>query len=166
MEFGTVADWVAAIASLGALGIAVMAWITARSLGARDHERARKDQAERVSAWFAAEIHEGSKVAYGVMLRNSSANPVYEVEVVAKSKFANGTYPPLRLTCLPPGAHWASWSNQDKDWSFPVDSASVSNELRPVAMSGKLGIGLLRFRDGSNAIWSRTDQGALVEQVQ
>lgn len=98
--------------------------------------------------------------AYGIILRNSSPNLVYDVEVVAKSKYTV-TYAPLKLTCLPPGTHWAAWDSNSKDWAFPVDSSVVPHELRPVAMSGKLGIQLLRFRDAGDGVWSREEQGAL-----
>lgn len=92
------------------------------------------------------------------MMSNSSSNLIYDIEVEAKSKFDAG-YPPLKLTCLPPGTHWIPWNG--KEWDFPVDSGVVPNELRPIARSGKLGIKRLRFRDASDVIWTREEQGAL-----
>jgi hypothetical protein len=163
MQFGTLADWVAALASIGALAIAALAWITARRFGSGEEERTRRGQAERISAWFASEVRDGTALAYGIMLKNASATLVYDIEVVAKSKI-NGTYPPLRLTCLPPGSHWAAWSARDNSWGFPVDPATVWNDLQPVASSDKLGIQMLSFRDASDHVWTRVDQGALASR--
>lgn len=164
MDFGNLADWVAAVGSLGALVVAALAWGTARRVGAREEKRAKREQAEKISAWFASEIRDEEAIAYGIMLKNSSPNLVYDVEVVAKSKFG-GTYQPLRLTCLPPGTHWVSWNAKSKAWDFPVDSSGVGNELRPVVRSEKLGIQLLRFRDASDGVWTREEQGSLAAAV-
>jgi hypothetical protein len=164
MDFGNLADWVAAVGSLGALVVAALAWLTARRVGAREEARAKRDQAEKISAWFASEIREERVLAWGIMLKNSSPNLVYDVEVVAKSKLG-GTTKPLRLTSLPPGTYWVSWGAKAKAWEFPVDSSGVENELRPVVSSERLGIQFLRFRDASDGVWKREEQGSLTVSV-
>ena len=167
-SFGTVADWLSAIASLGALGVAFAAFGTARRLGRleveRDHrarDHGRREQATSVTAWMAAEIVDGKATAYGVVLRNSSPNVVYDVTVTTKSKSDAASHP-LVLTVVPPGTYWVRSQLETRyKWAFPVDVARIRHEIRPVSKSQQIGVELLVFRDTSDQLWERRANGIL-----
>ena len=166
--FGTVADWLSAVASLGALGVAFGAFGTARRLGrleverdARSRDRGRREQAMSVTAWMAAQIVDEQAVGYGVVLRNSSSNVVYDVTVTTKSKSAAASQP-LVLTVVPPGTYWVrSQPDERFKWAFPADIARIRQEIRPVAKSQQIGVERLVFRDASDQLWERQSNGML-----
>jgi hypothetical protein len=168
-SFGTVADWLTAGASAGALGVAFAAFWTARRLGrlefdrdVRARERGQREQAASVTAWVAAQIVNDQAVAYGVVLHNASSNVVYELSVSTTTKSSQVRVPALTLTVLPPGTYWARSQPDDKfKWAFPVEVARIPDEIRPISKSPRIGVERLAFRDASEQLWERQANGIL-----
>jgi hypothetical protein len=168
--FGTASDWLSAIASVGALGVAFAAFVTAQRLGRLEIERerrvleqGRREQAVCVTAWVAEEIVDNETSLYGVMVHNPSTNVVYDLSVITTSKYASSRLTPLTLTLVPPGTYWTRWQPESKfKWAFPVDASRVTLEIRPISKSRRIAVERLSFRDASDQRWDRHANGILV----
>jgi hypothetical protein len=170
-SFGSVADWLTAGASAGALGVAFAAFWTARRLGrlefdrdVRARERGQREQAASVTAWVATQIVNGKEAGYGVVLHNASQNVVYDLSVSTTSKLPRWELPALKLTVLPPGTYWTrSRPKTAYKWDFPVEVSRLADEIRPVSKSQEIGVAHLAFRDSSDQFWERRANGILAQ---
>lgn len=160
---GSVAEWVSALATVGALIAAVYAGKVARNLfdleTKRDdavHQLQRQEQARQVSAWAVVDPDEGTS---GIEIVNSSSSPVYDVEIQA-TKSDGSTAPPLDLALLPPGRFYSTAGVERFYWSIPDPSDSP---LRPVSKTDGWRVQQLTFRDSANIRWTRHASGHLEE---
>ncbi|WP_419817620.1 hypothetical protein [Glaciibacter flavus] len=165
MTMGTLPDWIAAAAALGALFAAISAGRQAKRLfdieRGRDHaveERRSRSQAESVAAWVAAQITDPKPISYGVVVRNASEDVVYDIDVKVSDKFDRDVSN-LHLQILPPGSFYVAQAG--KDWAFAAEVQSFSEEIRPVTKSAKIGILNLEFRDAAGSKWRRVNSGLL-----
>jgi hypothetical protein len=165
---GSVAEWVSAVAALGALGAAVYAGIAAWRLyriesardGAADAER-RQLQARQVSAWVAVAVEEESVRSSGIEIINGSSAPVYDLAIQVNGETGAAQHP-LTLTVLPPGRFFAA-KDPTYHWTFPDPAEAIGLSLRPVAKSTKWRVEHLKFRDSANVHWTRDADGVLLE---
>lgn len=163
---GSVADWVNALAAIGALGAAIYAGLVARHLYEIESNRdlaasteRRREQATAISAWVSVTAEENYTA--GVEIINVSPAPVYDVRIEVNDR--NGTpLRPLTLTVLPPGRFFAS-TDDKYGWSFPNPSEAVGKPLRPVARSNNWRVQQLSFRDSADVHWARDADGTLTE---
>ena len=171
MSWGTVFEGVSAVATGGALVAAMIAARQAKQLfgieSARDEqakEVERRSHATRISAWAAMQIRPGGEPIFGVMIRNSSDDPVYDLRAVCHG-FTTGKTPSLR--CIPPGEYFVP--NRDQHtadgrvfrWDYAKPVAEIRDPVRPFTASDKRGVDELTFRDNSGVAWRRTAQGEL-----
>ncbi|GAB3618314.1 hypothetical protein GCM10027416_28710 [Okibacterium endophyticum] len=167
--WGSVAEWVTALVTLGALAAAVGAGLTTRRLYLIESERDRlgaeersRRQAQNVAAWVAAAIDGGDAPdSYGVVIHNSSSAVIYDVSVRATRK-GGGELELLKLHVVPPGEYYAEYQPGAKfAWGFPSAVSATGMEIRPVTKSAAMGIKRLEFRDSADRRWLRSDSGSL-----
>lgn len=190
MELGTIAEIVAACASLGALGAAIVAAIHAKRLltteSGRDElaaERSHSQQARAVSAWCAVQVRPSGAKRFGVVIRNGSDSVIYDLIVVVSGVWgADVEASPIKLVALPPGdylvlegGHSADDPDDEDDheqkgpkrhprpWGYLAAVAAFDGEVRPVTVAIHRRILALTFTDSGNSRWSRQSDGALAQ---
>lgn len=169
MGLNTFFEGLSAIATAGALIAAVYAGFEARRLfriesgrdkQARDAERKR--QPSQVSAWAATRIKTGGRIIFGVVIRNSSDDPVYNVQVECHG-FTTPRVPTLQ--CLPPGEYFVANTVEEDptaEWDYPKPIREVMGDpLRPFTISDARGVDAITFRDNTGAGWHRAARGEL-----
>jgi hypothetical protein len=172
MGWGTFFEGLSALATVGALIAAIGAGKQAKRLfqieSSRDEQAQRADrrrQAARISAWAAMRIEVGGKPIYGVVVRNSSDDPVYDVRVACHG-FTTERAPQLR--CVPPGEYFVANVDIRKPdgkffrWDYAKPVAEIRDPVRPFTASDNRGIDELSFRDNAGAPWRRAARGELV----
>ncbi|GAA3092848.1 hypothetical protein JOF29_007029 [Kribbella aluminosa] len=153
------AEWVSALAALGALVAAVFAGIAAWRLYKIEDDREQRAQARQVSAWISVKLDDQDE-PYGIELTNGSLAPVYDVTI--RSTNRNGVeQPALNLTVLPPGRFFAERAESKYHWDHPDPADDFSCPLRPVARTDKWQVRELIFRDSANVTWDRDAAGVL-----
>ncbi|WP_427885475.1 hypothetical protein ACQHIV_24535 [Kribbella sp. GL6] len=156
------AEWVSALAALGALVAAVFAGIAAWRLYKIEDDRELQAQARQVSAWISVKL-DGENAPYGIEFTNGSLAPVYDVTVLAND--SNGVrQDKLDLTVLPPGRYFAEKIKASYHWAYPDPVEEVGYPLRPVAKSTKWRVEQLTFRDSANVAWTRDAAGVLTRR--
>lgn len=127
---------------------------------ARDADRKR--QATQVSAWAATRIKTGGRIIFGVVIRNSSDDPVYDVQVECHG-FTSPQVPTLQ--CVPPGEFFAANTVEEDataEWDYPKPVREVVGDpLRPFTISDARGVDAITFRDNTGAGWHRAARGEL-----
>lgn len=110
MQWGSVADWVAALGGVLAVVAAVVAWHVSQRLLELERERDRvraaaatRAQAELVFVLGAKLSQRGDDEAWGIYLYNGSDKPIYGVHVESQRIGGGGLNPPLSIGALPPG---------------------------------------------------------------
>jgi len=125
-------------------------------------EAERKRQASQVSAWAATRIKTGGRIGFGVVLRNSSDDPVYDVQVECHG-FTSSRVPTLQ--CLPPGEFFVANTVEEDaaaEWDYPKPIREVAGDpLRPFTISDARGVDAIIFRDNTGAGWHRAARGEL-----
>lgn len=132
---------------------------SARDEQARVTDRQR--QATRISAWAATRIRSGGRVVFGVVVRNSSDDPVYDVQVECHG-FSSPRV--ATLQCVPPGEYFVAnlvGSDSSHDWDFPKPRGEIRDPMRPFTISDARGVDTIAFRDSTGTPWHRAAQGAL-----
>jgi hypothetical protein len=158
-DWGTVPDWLAAIGTLAAFGVALR--LLAKELAARreQEEDRRSSQARLVSAWPTDPQVEGGRLRVTVVVKNGSDEPVYQVHAVLvppDSPWAEdpeagaGQVPAAEIgrMMLPPG--------QKEEGRFPMIMSILHTGIGP----GPVGIS---FTDAAGRRWKRYPDGRLVE---
>ena len=163
--FGSMAEWVAAIAAMGALLAAVWAARTSKDLYDLESKRerglvnrTRREQASGIAAWCVFCPDHDSQTQSGILLHNSSDAPVFNVEILStysqKQAHAPQDQEPLNLAILPPGDYV---SNKDVKfhWSFPEERSAVASTIRPVMKNSKWVVTEVKFTDSHGTRWNR-----------
>lgn len=166
--FGSLPEWVAAFAALGALYAAVSAVRQAKRLfgvetgrDAQSQESAKRAQARSISSWVAAEIDvDDRELSYGVVISNASREVIYGVRVMSTGK-AGETQKDITLTILPPGDYYVEELKGKWTWDFAKEVSGFNSEIRPVTKSPRRRILELAFRDSNDARWVRLESGCL-----
>lgn len=174
MGWDTVFAGVSAVATAGALAAAIAAAVQAKRLfgveSARDEqskESERKRHATQISAWAAMQIRRGGDIVYGVIVRNSSDDPVYDLRITSHG-FTTKQVPTLH--CVPHGEYFVANRDQRKsdgrvfrwDYAKPVaEVAAAGDPVRPFTASGSHGVDEMTFRDNAGVAWRRTAEGVL-----
>lgn len=170
MGLNTFFEGLSAVATAGALLAALYAGYQAQRLfrielqrdeQARDTERKR--QATQVSAWAATRIKTREHVVFGVVVRNSSADPVYDVQVECHG-FSSPRVPTLQ--CVPPGEFFVANTVDDDsraEWDFPKPLREIRDPMRPFTISDERGVDAITFRDNTGAGWHRAARGELTK---
>ncbi|MGL3198227.1 MULTISPECIES: hypothetical protein [Curtobacterium] len=164
-------EGLSAVATAGALVAAVYAGLQARRLyrieSDRDEEAraaARASQATKVSAWAATRIRTGGRVLFGVVVRNSSDDPVYDVQVTCHG-FSSPRV--ATLQCVPPGEYFVANTvdeGSSAEWDYPKPVREVVGDpLRPFTISDAKGVDAITFRDNTGAGWHRAARGELTK---
>lgn len=166
--WGSIAEWISAIAALGALVAAVFAarvskrlFVTEIGRDAKSEEREIREQASRVAAWCAAfpPQAEGERLVRALHILNSSDEPVYEVEVCSTYSMKQIADPepqkPLHLAILPPGELIAR-ADAKYGWGFPEDRQSIDDHYRPVTKNSGWRVTELAFTDAHGIRWVRS----------
>jgi len=127
----------------------------------RDAERKR--QATQVSAWAATRIKTRERVIFGVVVRNSSDDPIYDVQVECHG-FSSPRVPTLQ--CVPPGEFFVANTFEDDsktEWDYPKPLQEIRDPMRPFTISDARGIDAVMFRDSAGAGWHRAARGELTK---
>ncbi|OII16921.1 hypothetical protein BIV03_04740 [Curtobacterium sp. MCBA15_016] len=161
-------EGLSAVATAGALVAAVYAGLQARRLYRVESDRdeqaraaARASQATKISAWAATRIRTGGRVLFGVVVRNSSDDPVYDVQVTCHG-FSSPEV--ATLQCVPPGEFFvANAVDEDStaEWDYPKPLQEIRDPMRPFTISDARGVDAIVFRDNTGTAWHRAAQGAL-----
>lgn len=169
--WGSIAEWVAASASIGALAAAIVAAVIAKKLhgieSGRDEARAWRDktaQAVKVAAWSCAEIEPGTSNprSYGMVIKNASDSVIFDVSVESSGKGPFSNMPPMQLHVVPPGEYFVEHDPKSQyRWRFARAITESANEIRPVTKSPDIVVRSLQFRDSANNRWRRDESGAL-----
>ena len=170
MELSTFFEGLSAVATSGALIAAVYAGLQAKRLyrieSARDEQARdaeRKRQATQVSAWAATRIRTAGRVVFGVVIRNSSDDPVYDVQVECHG-FSSSQV--ASLQCVPPGEFFVANTVQDDataEWDFPKPLGEINDPMRPFTISDARGVDAITFRDNTGVGWHRAARGELTK---
>lgn len=171
MGLGVVFEGISAFATAGALIAAVAAALQAKKLydieSSRDEQAKavdRRRHATRISAWAAMQILPGGEPIYGVVVRNSSDDPVYDLAVSCHG-FTTDRAPVLR--CVPPGEYFIPNKDQRKPdgrffrWDYAKPVEEIRDPVRPFTASDSRGVDELEFRDNSGRAWRRSSRGEL-----
>lgn len=171
MGWDTFFEGVSAIATAGALAAAVAAGVQAKRLfkieSDRDAKAQRSDeqrQASHVSAWAAVRVGHRGIPSFGVIVRNSSQDPVYDVRVTGHGFSTRGT---PQLWCVPPGEYFVENIDVEKPdgrvfhWDFAKTLREVRDPVRPFSASDNVAVDQITFRDNSGVSWKRTAKGEL-----
>ena len=121
----------------------------------------RKRQATQVSAWAATRIQTAGRVIFGVVIRNSSDDPVYDVQVECHG-FSSPRV--ASLQCLPPGEFFVANTVQEDaaaEWDYPKPLAEIKDPMRPFTISDARGVDAITFRDNTGTGWHRAARGEL-----
>lgn len=170
MGLNTFFEGLSAVATACALIAAVYAGLQARRLygieSGRDEqarEAERKRQASQVSAWAATRIKTRERVTFGVVIRNSSDDPVYDVQVECHG-FTTPRVP--NLQCVPPGEFFVAnvvEDDSEAQWDYPKPRGEIRDPLRPFTISDARGVDAITFRDNTGAGWHRAARGELTD---
>lgn len=157
--WGTIPDWITAMAAVAALGAAVWAGLTSKHLvgvemkrGKKSREREIRTQASAISAWLVGNTEDSSTSFFGILLHNSSSAPVFEVRVDT-CDFSGQPLKPLTLVVLPPGDYLVRQRNSG--WGLPEDTVPLAGQFRPIARSDKWLVRQIVFTDSYGACWRR-----------
>lgn len=164
------ASSIAAIATVGALLAAFRAGKAARSLYQIESDRDRiagedrdRAQASKVNTWAALRLLQGDVQAFGVVVSNSSDEPVYGVRIdVEGFKAARVS----TLACVPPGQYFVESkeivkSGRTFHWDYAKSVTEIRDPLRPFSASQNKKVLALRFTDSSGREWNRDGSGML-----
>ena len=166
-----IADWISALAALGALVAAVWAAKVSKRLyqieadrGLVASERDEKEQASAIAAWCLSFTDDSdAETKRGLQIHNSSDAPVFDISVrstYASSK--NGAAEAVRaleLSILPPGDYTVR-RHPVYQWDFPEERSVEGRSVRPVMNNPKWAVEEIRFTDAHGMRWSRAG-GAL-----
>jgi len=167
---GTTADWVAAIATAGALVAAIGAGLQANKLyrieSRRDAvaRRARsREQASKVNAWSVIKVNPGVANTFGVVVANSSTDPVYDVSIEVHN-YSTTEVP--TLACVPPGSYFledckSKGAGRSSNWTYAAAVDECDEPLRPFTASENKKVTSVRFTDSSGRAWKREKNGTL-----
>lgn len=166
--WGVAADWVAAVATVGALIAAVVAGRTAVQVYRM--ERARDDRATAaelradavlVHSWTASWFDDEGNREDGLVISNTSENPVFDVQIKSVH-YSMGQWPILKLTVLPPGRYFVERTNTKYNWGFPNLLEQKGGVIRPIMKQRDWRVVCLSFTDVRGAAWVR-EEGRLSE---
>jgi hypothetical protein len=185
VRWGDVPTWVAAIATLAAVSIAIWAGVSAKKAGqaarrtarvslrlleieqARDEEQrraqARLHQADLVAAWHAWDkvphLVGGTIAVWGATIRNGSPLPVYEVRAELIADSDGRVADSVSLPVLPPGLNHRAWLNGPDDYR---KSSGTDQGGNPIYTEGRDQFKVaLSFRDTAGREWKRDTRGLL-----
>jgi hypothetical protein len=170
MTSDSIASWIAAVATFGALLAAVAAALQAKKLydieSGRDKEAAdsrARLQASRINAWAGLRLQQGDLQAFGVIVANSSDEPVYNVRIVVDG-FTNKNM--STLTCVPPGQYFVenrviSKGEKRFHWDYAKPTSEFRDPLRPFSASGSKKVLSTSFTDSAGQSWKRDLDGGL-----
>lgn len=173
VELGDVPTWIGALASVAALGAAIYAGIIARRALRlefdRDRDReneGRREQASRVSAWVGTKERPPAPQGFvagawhaderGVLVRNGSAEPIYQVELDLWNEGAlRGTH--LVRGLVPPGVLFRRVPDEEYQFTHPDEDGVevLVNDLDPTFLIQ------VRFTDARGRRWRRAIDGQL-----
>jgi hypothetical protein len=187
-RWGDVPTWVAAIATLAAVTIAIWAGVSAKKAGqaarrtartslhllkieqARDDEQrtahARLHQADLVAAWHAwGEVPHfvgGTIWVWGATIQNGSPLPVYEVRAVLIADSDRRVADSVSVSVLPPGLHHRAWPNGPDGYR---KSSGTDEGGNPIYTEARDQFKVeLSFRDTAGREWKR-DAGGHLKQT-
>ncbi|GAA3659118.1 hypothetical protein [Microbacterium marinilacus] len=172
--FGAIGDGVAGVTAAFALLAAFAAAIyTARTFRMersredRSVARERREQAALVSAWCASRTdvkHASGRSLRGIMLRNASHAPAYDVviESTYAQRKADDPEPvkPVSIAVVPPGEYFLQEGDK-YPWDLPTDAQSLEGLLQPIMNNPKWIVTSLVFTDAHGETWQRDERGRL-----
>jgi len=140
--WGSVADWVAAIGTGGALLATI--WLLRQELSTRrlTFHRERRAQAEQVAAWTEFDLDRG----IALVMKNASGMPIYSV----------------RATAGTPAGH-DSWQTEVAAVTLAPGEAMRSERLDSESPTGAVIFYDLEFNDSAGVGWRRGADGDLQE---
>ncbi|ROS62644.1 hypothetical protein EDF38_1756 [Frigoribacterium sp. PhB160] len=165
-----IASSIAAVATVGALLAAVRAVGDAKKLfnieskrdqtAAEDRER---QQASKINAWSALRLLRNDIQGFGVIVSNSSEEPVYDVKV-AVGGFRTAHAP--TLACVPPGQVFVEQKRVMVEvdtfhWDYAKPVTEFADPLRPFSASQSKRVTGVMFTDSSGRQWRRSETGQL-----
>ncbi|PPI54283.1 hypothetical protein [Rathayibacter toxicus] len=172
MELGSWAEWLSAVATIGALVAASWAAVVSRRLfgieSRRDDvatHRERQEQATRIAAWCVRRDIGDEHGRRGLAVRNVSDSPVFDLEV--RSTYSTGKEQkpvelrPLTLAVLPPG-DFVTFGHGQYGWNFPVERSTVTELLSPITKNPGWRVIEITFTDAHGIRWRR-EGGSLTE---
>lgn len=162
MEWGSVAEIVAAACTI--VTVAVSVFIGVQQIGERreaqallisERERARRSNAEAVTAWVETRTSRRGKQTATLHVQNASRHPVFAASIVPRTYYKRRARAPIICDVLPPGV------DMPEDFT---DSARglVEGEGGNHDIAQRIGV-RIRFRDSAGQSWERSIDGRLHE---
>lgn len=167
---GSLAEWVSALAALGALFAAVWAAVTSRKLFNIESERDRysaarevKQQASGIASWCVKVFRDKEpKNSNGILVHNSTESPVYAVEIASTYSKSKDSEPVERalfyMDVLPPG-DFVTEEDPTYHWTFPDQRGDIVGAVRPITKNKNWRVVSLKFTDSYGLRWIRDDNG-------
>lgn len=167
---GSLAEWVSALAALGALFAAVWAAVTSRKLFNIESERDRysaarevKKQASGIASWCVKVFRDRESIrSNGILVHNSTESPVYAVEVASTYSISKDSEPIERavfyMDILPPG-DFVTEVDSTYHWTFPDQREDIPGAVRPITKNRNWRVVSLKFTDSYGLRWIRDDNG-------
>jgi arabinogalactan oligomer / maltooligosaccharide transport system substrate-binding protein len=166
IQWGDVASWFSATATLGALVFAVVAVVVARRTYRLESQRdrvkdsfVRRSQAALVSAWWAKEEgHQGRSRdhSWAVYLRNASDTPVYKAHLTVMGMGEYARRKALELSVVPPTQAPTIHAIEIPAAKGDSERDSFGHPFSEYRVS-------LRFTDAAGVRWIRDEYGYLRE---
>lgn len=129
----------------------------------RDREREKREHASQISAWAAMRILHGGVPVFGIVVRNSSNDPIYDAEATCHG-FTTEASP--RLHCVPPGEYFVENTprvtyGKQHAWDYLKPVHEIADPVRPFTASENKRVDSLTFRNNVGTRWRRAARGEL-----
>ena len=122
----------------------------------------RREQAAKVASWCAVYFDEDGSRSNGLVIRNGSEAPIYDLKVESND-FAGNSKPRLQLHVLPPGDYFAAETGDSYRWAFPEHAQALNGLVRPITKKPEWRVTGFSFKDAQDVCWERTDSCGLRE---
>ncbi|AKE41747.1 Uncharacterised protein [Corynebacterium kutscheri] len=168
IEFGSLADWIAAIGGVLAVIAAVVSWRTSEKALEIEHNRDKqirlaveREQAELVVVLGVKLTSRGDEECWGIYLQNGSTKPIFDIEIESQKANGHTKLPLLSISSLPPG-FFVVPSHPQYHWGSIV-SLDLSPEPMEFLLRGKAAktITKVSFSDAHRVRWELVDGSKL-----
>lgn len=163
----TVAEWISALATVGALVAATVAGRSAKRLYDIESERDRVAAASReaaaarlMNAWTAIHAPDVSKPKigrHGLVVSNAGEGAVFDVTVCSDDHTGKAQHP-MHLHVLPPGEYFVLRETQHL-WGYPAPARAQVGMIRPISNRKEWRVTSIAFMDSAGLRWRRDASG-------
>src|SRR3546814_7330254 len=164
MQWGSIAEIVAAVCTLITVFVSVLLAVQqigergkAQALLASELERARRSDAEAVTAWIETRTSPRGKQTATLHVLNASPRPVFAAHIVPTTYYRRHNGAPIVCDVLAPGVDVPEDFTEDARMLLEGEGGGTDDIAQRVGVR-------IRFRDSAGLSWERTLDGRLHER--